>query len=131
MVNLLNEIDALKKENASLSVEVNTLRAIVDTMTKRGASEQVIDERQMELAEVVAPAEEVSRSKEEENETAPSIARKSGKKRRIPIADKLKDLPVGKTTYIVPDVVGTRGTSVTQKPDTWVTLICLFQSVMW
>ncbi len=95
MVDLLKEIDALKKENASLSVEVNTLRAIVDAMTKRGGSqEEVVDQRQMELAEVVAPAEE-----------APSILRKRGKKPRIALAEKLKDLPVGKTTYIVPDIV--------------------------
>jgi transposase len=105
MVDLLKENGALKKEIASLSIEVNTLRAIVDAMAKRGSSEQVIDERQMELAEVVAPTEEAPGDKEEKMEEVPSIARKRGKKSRIPLAEKLKDLPVGKTTYIVPDVV--------------------------
>ena len=106
MVDLLKENDALRKENAALSVEVNTLRAIVEAMVKRGGSrEEVVDERQMELAEVVAPAEEAPQREEEKKEEAPSILRKRGKKPRIALAEKLKDLPVRKTTYIVPDIV--------------------------
>ena len=65
MVDFLKENDALRKENAALSVEVNTLRAIVEAMVKRGGSrEEVVDERQMELAEVVAPAEEAPQREE-------------------------------------------------------------------
>jgi len=37
-----------KRENASLSVEVNTLRAIIDAMTNRsGSQEEALDQRQM------------------------------------------------------------------------------------
>ena len=52
MMDLLKENGALKKENAALSVEVNTLRAIVDAMTNRsGSQEEVLDQRQMELGD--------------------------------------------------------------------------------
>jgi len=108
MMDLLKENGALKKEIASLSVEVNTLRAIVDAMTNRsGSQEEVLDQRQMELAEVIAPAEEAPQCEEQNpsEEAIPAIKGKSGKKPRIPLAEKLKDLPVGKTTYIIPDSV--------------------------
>ena len=107
-MDLLKENGALKKEIASLSVEVNTLRAIVDAMTNRsGSQEEVLDQRQMELAEVIAPAEEAPQCEEQNpsEEAIPAIKGKSGKKPRIPLAEKLKDLPVGKTTYIIPDSV--------------------------
>jgi transposase len=108
MADLLKENGALKKEIASLSVEVNTLRAIVEAMANRSASEEkVLDQKQMELAEVIAPAEDAPQIEERNpsRDDVPSIKIKSGKKPRIPLAEKLKDLPVGKTTYIIPENV--------------------------
>ena len=108
MVDLLKENDALKRENAALSVEVNTLRAIVDAMANRsGSQEEVLDRRQMELAEVIAPVEDAPQGEEQDpsRDEVPSIRRKRGRKPRIPLAEKLKDLPVGKITYIIPEGV--------------------------
>ncbi len=108
MDDLLKENDALKRENAALSVEVNTLRAIVDAMANRsGSQEEVLDRRQMELAEVIAPVEDAPQGEEQDpsRDEVPSIRRKRGRKPRIPLAEKLKDLPVGKITYIIPESV--------------------------
>lgn len=112
IMDLIKENEALRKENASLSVEVSTLRSVLDAIAKRGKpAEQVLDELQMELAEIVAPAEAQAAEKEEERQEdasgkeTPTISGKKRSKKRVALAEKLDGIPVGKTTYIVPDVV--------------------------
>lgn len=107
MVGLMRKCDSLEKENASLRAENSALRAIIEAASARSPEQKLPDARQMQLAEIVAPAQEASERDAEarEDEETPSIARKAGRKRRVPLAEKIERLPVGKITYIVPDVV--------------------------
>jgi len=113
MPDLMRKCDSLEKENASLRSEVSslhseveTLRHIIEAMSGRAPEQKIEDARQMQLAEIVAPSEEApGRDGDAGREQEPSIARAKGPRRRVPLAEKIENLPVGKVTYIVPDAV--------------------------
>lgn len=107
MVGLERKCESLEKENSSLRAENETLRAIVKAFSGPAPEQRLDDARQMQLAEIVAPAEEAPAAggEAESAEPPPVIFRKGGRKRRVPLAEKIDHLPVSKITYIVPDIV--------------------------
>ena len=106
MVGLANKCEYLEKENASPCAEIDTHRSILKAYSGPAAEQKVEDARQMQMAEIVAPADEAAGSEAEAGqEQAPSIARGKGRKRRVSLAKKIENLPVRKTTYIVQDIV--------------------------
>jgi transposase len=107
MVGLERKCESLEKEIASLRAENETLRAIVKAFSGPVPEQKLDDARQMQLAEIVAPAEEAPAAgrEAESAEPPPAIFRKGGRKRRVPLAEKIDRLPVSKITYVVPDVV--------------------------
>lgn len=112
MVGLAERCEALEKEVASLSVENRTLRAIIEA-SARPKETRLEDARQeqIEFAETTAPAEDPASeqdradAKEALDQKAPSLKGRRRGKRRIPLAEKLAGLPVGKVTNIVPEPV--------------------------
>lgn len=102
----MRKCDSLEKENASLRAENEALRSIIKAFSGPAAEQRIEDARQMQLAEIVAPAEQAAGPEPEAvREREPSIARGKGRLRRVPLAEKIDGLPVGKITYIVPDAV--------------------------
>ena len=112
MAGLAQRCEALEKENAALSVEVKTLRAIIEA-SARPKETRLEDARQeqIEFAEATAPAEdpararEISDAQEQPEREVPSLKGGRRGKRRIPLAEKLDGLPVGKVTNIIPEPV--------------------------
>lgn len=108
MVGLAKRCEALEKENAALSVENRTLRAIIEA-SARPKETRLEDARQeqIEFAETTAPAEDPASAQEQEQpeQKVPSLKGGRRAKRRIPLAEKLAGLPVGKVTNIIPEPV--------------------------
>ena len=107
MVSQAQESDSKDREIASLRAENRILRAMLEAATSRPPEQRIEDARQLQLAEIVSPAEEAPERKPEtpDRTSAPTIARAKGRRRRVPLAEKIDGLPVEMTTYIIPDVV--------------------------
>lgn len=107
MNHLANRCESLEKEVAALRAENGTLRSIIDALSATVPDRKIEDARQMQLAEIVSPAEDAPEDAPEapKDAAAPSIARAQGRKRRVPLAEKIDGLPVEKITYIIPDAV--------------------------
>lgn len=108
MTGLALKCDSLELENASLRAENQALRSMLNAVSGPAPEQKIEDARQMQLAEILAPAEQAPARDAEAGqgeEQPPSIARAKGRKRRVPLAEKIENLPVGRITYIVPDVV--------------------------
>jgi transposase len=106
MLDLAQRCEALEKEVAALSVENKTLRAIIEA-SARPKETQLEDARQgqIEFAEATAPAGDPSEEQEKPEREAPSLKGRRRARRRVPLAEKLAGLPVGKVTHIVPEPV--------------------------
>lgn len=106
MVGLAKRCEALEKENAALSVENKTLRAIIEASSR--PKETLLEDarqEQIEFAETTAPAEDPASAQEKPEPEVPSLKGRRRGKRRIPLAEKLAGLPVGKVTNIIPEPV--------------------------
>jgi len=111
VTSLQGQVRELSGENENLRLKIRALEMI----QARPSKEE--DERQQHLdvqhTESVKVEEDRASTEEEKTPTIPSSTTKRKGKKRVNIADKLKDLPVVKTTEFIPD-------EVKAHPEQWV-----------